>query len=36
MPAYRKPVVALAILVNCTEDAVLHAAYCDVLAVRLR
>ncbi|MGA2188499.1 MAG: universal stress protein [Steroidobacteraceae bacterium] len=26
----------LAILVNFTEDAVLHAARCDVLAVRLR
>lgn len=26
----------LAILVNFTEDAVLHAAHCDVLAVRLR
>lgn len=26
----------LAILVNLTEDAVLHAAPCDVLAVRLR
>ena len=26
----------LAILVNWTEDAVLHAAHCDVLAVRLR
>ena len=26
----------LAILVNLTEDAVLHAARCDVLAVRLR
>jgi universal stress protein A len=26
----------LAILVNFTEDTVLHAAHCDVLAVRLR
>jgi universal stress protein A len=26
----------LAILVNFTEDALLHAAHCDVLAVRLR
>lgn len=26
----------LAILVNLTEDTVLHAAHCDVLAVRLR
>ena len=26
----------LAILVNFTEDAVLHAAHCDVLAVRLK
>ena len=26
----------LAILVNFTEDAVLHAAHCDLLAVRLR
>jgi universal stress protein A len=26
----------LAILVNYTEDTVLHAAHCDVLAVRLR
>jgi universal stress protein A len=26
----------LAILINFTEDAVLHAAHCDVLAVRLR
>jgi universal stress protein A len=26
----------LAILVNFTEDVVLHAAHCDVLAVRLR
>lgn len=26
----------LAVLVNFTEDAVLHAAHCDVLAVRLR
>ena len=25
----------LAILVNFTEDTVLHAAHCDVLAVRL-
>jgi universal stress protein A len=25
----------LAILVNLTEDTVLHAAHCDVLAVRL-
>ena len=25
----------LAILVNYTEDAILHAAHCDVLAVRL-
>jgi universal stress protein A len=26
----------LAILVNFTEDTVLHAAHCDVLAVRLK
>ena len=26
----------LAILINLTEDTVLHAAHCDVLAVRLR
>jgi universal stress protein A len=26
----------LAVLVNFTQDAVLHAAHCDVLAVRLR
>jgi universal stress protein A len=26
----------LAVLVNFTDDAVLHAAHCDVLAVRLR
>jgi universal stress protein A len=26
----------LAVLVNFTEDTVLHAAHCDVLAVRLR
>jgi universal stress protein A len=26
----------LAILVNLTEDTVLHAAHCDVLAVRLK
>jgi universal stress protein A len=26
----------LAILVNFTEDTVLHAAHCDVLAVRIR
>ena len=26
----------LAILINLTEDTVLHAAHCDVLAVRLK
>ena len=28
--------MAMAILVNFTEDTVLHGAHCDVLAVRLK